>query len=387
MPPGDPAMRAPALTPALRSRLTSALLLSALLTTSSTACGEKDGEKAPATTPSSTAASTSTGPAAASGKKPAASGDSAGPRDLDAGQGGGRPKTNNPAPTSTGTPSAGLSPIAVVAAEGKAVVMSEGRRATLRMDPTQTFWDGKHLLLSFRDGQRVYGPGDAIWWQPGQVPGHAANLGAVLQASGQLGSWLEVETLQSGQHRVWANISGQRHRLGIFKEAPTASVLLLAPTGAAVGAASPRLGKASGFQFDGSSAPKDALPTDATAAPDVVPDKDQAQAWRTELSTLRGAEVTATWSRMVDMDRDGEAEGVTCVTGGKDDYDCYVVESQDGNRRYFGLTGFEVKAGGTAPRAFTYKDGTYLMLLAGAESPALWVARYDGTRFLAEGVR
>ncbi|MCK6503717.1 hypothetical protein L6R53_10010 [Myxococcota bacterium] len=369
-------MRAPALACAA-SFLTLALAAGPL------ACGEKDA----GTPASSAAASASAGAATEAGGPPKASGqDSAGPRDL--GEGGARrPKSNNPAPTSTGVPAAGLAPIAVVAAEGKAVVMAEGRRATLRMDPAQTFWNGKELLLRFHDGQRVYGPGDATWWQPGEVPASAANIGAVLQASGQLGTWLEVETLQSGQHRVWANISGQRHRLGIVKQAPTASVFLLAPAGTSGGTASPRLGKASGFQFDGAGAAQDALPTEAEAVAEVAPDKAQALAWKTDLALLRGGAVETTWSRMVDLDRDGQAEGLVCVSGGKDDQDCYVVDTVDGAPRYFGLTGFQVKAGGAQPRAFTYKDGTYLMLVAGGEKSALWVARYDGTRFLSEGVR
>lgn len=370
----------------------SSLALTLLLAAGPLACGEKDaGSSASSSTASSTTASASSQGGATSATpaddgKEASGQDSAGPRDLGQG-GGGRPKSNNPAPTSTGAPQAGLTPIAVVAAEGKAVVLAEGRRATLRMDPSQTYWNGKDLLLRFREGQRVYGKGDATWWQPGAMPASAANIGDVLQASGQLGTWLEVETLHSGQHRVWANVSGQRHRLGIFKQAPTASVLLLSPDGAAVGTASPRLGKASGFQYEEGGAARDALPADAAAVAEVAPDKAEALAWRTDLALLRGGEVQTSWSRMLDLDRDGQAEGVVCVTGGKDEQDCYVVDTVDGARRYFGLSGFLPKAGGPQPRAFTYKDGAYVMLVVSGGRAPLWVARYDGTRFLAEDVR
>lgn len=359
-----------------------ASLALSLLLTSATACASEP------TTNSPTPASPSAGGETTASKPASPASDSAGQRTLETGERGTRPKNSNPAPTSLGSPAPGLTPIAVVLVEGKAVILSEGRRATLRMDPSSTWWDGKDLRLAHHGGMRIYGQGDATWWQAGEVPANLANLGGLLQASGQLGTWVEVETLKSGQQRVWANVSGKRQRLGIFKEAPVASIYLLSPAPKAEGTESTRLGKASGFAFDAQGQPQRTIPTGATAiAPKAPPAADLDQ-WKADLGKLRGADVTPTWSAAVDLDRDGKDEGAICVTGGKDDTDCYVVDLREGALRYYGLSSMKLAAGAPAPLAFSYREGVYLMHVAGtAERASLAVARYDGVRFVAEGVR
>jgi len=280
--------------------------------------------------------------------------------------------------------------VALVLADGKAVVMSEGRRASLRMQPDQTRWTGATMAVSYNGGVRMYGADEATWWQPGAAPANSQLLSDMLAAAGQLGDWVEVESLKTGQKRVWANVSGKRDRVGIFKVAPQASLYLLVPAPASEGKEATRMMKSSGFQFDDQGRSRNVIPTGATAAPVQAAPAASMKAWATELSTLRGAATTITWSTLLDLDRDGTDEGVLCVKGGKDDSDCYVVDDKDGVHRYFGLTNLKFAGGAAAqaPLAFTTPTGTYVMLSADVgDNHALWVARYDGHRYLVEGVR
>lgn len=349
----------------------------ALALTSTIACSGDKKDKAETTT--TDPAVTATAPAPAADDK----------RTVETREGSAKPETNNLAPTSVEVPKDGTQPIAVVLVDGKAVVLAEGRRASLRLDPAKTYWTGKELALVYNEGLKVFGQGDATWWQPTAVPEGAKSLSDLLAAEGKLGTWVEVETLKSGQKRVWLNVGGKRSRAGIFKTDPTSSISLMAPPPTKVGQESISLSKASGFVYE-EGQPKNTPPTSAEAVPVKAPDDATKAQWTADLTKLRGAATTLTWATTIDLDRDGTEEGVACAQGGKDDHHCYVVEKTDTATRYHGVSSMRFNGGASsaAPQTFSLRGGNYVMHATGSGTTAsLWVARYDGSVYLVEGVR
>lgn len=322
-------------------------------------------------------------------KVPAKATAAKGSRDLDSAGSGERPSNSNPNPSTASSSGAGVVAIAVVQVGEQAVVMSEAQRATLRMDIARTHWTGSDLALTHNDGTRFWSHGDASWWQPGPPPAGSTPLAQLLGAVTEPATWLEVESLGTGKKRVWANIDGKRQRVGIYDKDPGAAMILQSKAPAKVGQESPRLSRASGFTYDASGKPQSAPPSEGKELPATAPSAEERAAWEADLAKLRGAAVTTTWSGSLDLDRDSVAEGVICLTGGKDDNHCYVIDTVDGTRRYHGLGSMTYKGeGGVAPVAFTLRDGVYLMQAAGtAENPVVWVGRFDGQRYTVDGVK
>lgn len=362
---------------ALKLALSLALPL-ALALTSTIACSGDKEDKAEATTAAPAVTATAATPA------------SDGPRTMEAQEGGDRPETNNLAPTSVEVPKDGSQPIAVVLVDGKAVILAEERRGGMRVDPAKTYWTGTQLVMVHNEGLKVFGPGDSTWWQPTAVPEGAKSLAELLAAEAKLSTWVEVETLKSGQRRVWVNVGGKRSRAGIFKTDPTSSVSLLAPPTTKTGKESLRLSKASGFVFDDGGQPTNVPPTTAQAVPVKAPDAATTAKWTADLTKLRGAAVTLTWATQIDLDRDGVDEGVVCTKGGQDDQHCYVVETSAAVTQYHGLSSMRFSGGSSAeaPQTFALRGGHYVMHATGSgDAAALWVARYNGGEYLVESVR
>lgn len=313
-----------------------------------------------------------------------------GNRALDTTGSGEKPANSNPNPTSASSAGQGTVALAVVQVGTQVVVVGETQRATLRMDLARTWWTGADLAVTYNDGTRIWSHGDATWWQPGAPPADSKPLAELMSASTEPAPWLEVESLGSGKKRVWANIDGKRQRVGIFDTEPTASLILQSKSGAATGKESARLTRASGFSYDASGKPQSAPPNEGKELPAAAPSAEERGAWEADLTKLRGAAITTTWSNTADLDRDGQAEGLICVTGGKDDQHCYAVDTVGGVRRYYGLGSMTYKGGegSVAPLVFTLREGVYVMQAAGtAENPVVWVGRFDGQRYLVEGIK
>lgn len=310
-----------------------------------------------------------------------------GTREIEMG-GGTRPPNSNPNPESARS-QAGAVAMAVVLVGEKAVVVTESQRAVMRLDLERALWTGNELALSQNGGTRIWGHGDATWWQPSPAAGTVPLKDAVASAK-DAATWLESETLPNGKRRIWATIDGKRERLGIFDADPAGAAILQSKPVPLAGKEAPRLNRSAGFSFGADGAPQAAPPKDATAQAIAAPSDAQRAAWLEELGRLRGGTITLTWASTLDLDRDGAAEGVACVAGGKDDDNCYVVEEVDGGRRYYGLGALSVPAGEARlqPVAFTLKEAPYLLQAVGdAQNPVVLVSRFDGGRYVTDSIK
>jgi hypothetical protein len=108
--------------------------------------------------------------------------------------------------------------------------------------------------------------------------------------------------------------------------------------------------------------------------------------WLADIGEIRGGEVTLRQSLVVDLDRDGEAEGAVCVSGGKGDYTCFLVDDVGTERRYFGLN---LGLMGDSPlMAFANDEGHYLAWVgrlnrsrSETDTSKLHLVRFDGGGF------
>lgn len=275
-----------------------------------------------------------------------------------------------------------------VLSAGKVDIVSDRRDASIRMDPTQLWWSPSGLEQEAKGGVRWYGADDGSYWRAGAVRPGSQRLSDLLALPGKVGSWVEATDRGNGRFLAIANLSGRQNRIGMLPAAPESSIVLVVPLAARQGQESRRLGKAHGFQFAEGGGPLNVLPTGATALPIEAPSAADKKAWTADLTMLRGAAPTLTWATMVDLDRDGQKEGALCVTGGKDDQACYVVDTVDGVRRWHGLSTLRWDGGDAvaAPLAFTQGDGTYLMHVPAAR-PVLLLARWTGSAYMVESVR
>lgn len=298
-----------------------------------------------------------------------------------------QPAAQQPA-TTKATPTTPLHPVGVVASKDRISLVSHLRRGNVALDPAELRWSPTGFERSYRGGITWMGADDTTWWTMAQPSPTSQPLPDLLKMAGGVGSWVEATDRGNGRFLTVAMISGQRARVGMLDGGPTASIMLLAPTPTPHGTESRTLTRSHGFTVSGDGVPANTIPKDATALPRKAPSDDQAGTWKAELGKLRGAEVKLTWSTLLDLDRDGQDEGAVCVSGGDDEHDCYVVDDQDGQRRWYGLSTMEY--GGDkdaeAPLAFQHGSGVYLMQ-AVPERKLLLHARWTGTDYVAASVK
>ncbi len=281
--------------------------------------------------------------------------------------------------------------MAAIGAQGQVSLVSPLRKANMRVAATELVWTPRGFERRTGGGVRVWAADDATWWRPGELSKDAQTLADLLSLAGGVGDW--VETRPQGPTRVlaYATVAGQRQRVGVLAGPPDGSIVLMVTPGSGPGTESRRLAKNHGFQFDDAGTPRNVIPTGATALPLDPPDADMSKLWTSELTSLRGAAPTITWATQLDLDRDGSKEGALCVTGGKDDQDCYVVDTVDGVRRYYGQQTLHFEGGdaASAPLAFQHGDGVYIMHVPGGAQarPVILLTRWDGSTYLTQSVR
>ncbi|MCB9779515.1 MAG: hypothetical protein H6742_13210 [Alphaproteobacteria bacterium] len=285
----------------------------------------------------------------------------------------------------------GATAVGIVGLGDQAVLVSKGRQATLRVPAADTRWNGWALERRQGKGIKVVGVTETQWWRPGDFSADASTLADMLAEKGSVDDWVETQPVGTqGAQRIHVNLDGRKERLGISDSAPT-STLFLQPKVPVQGGttAAARLSRTSGFQKadDGSWAASP--PTGAEAVAADTGTAEQTATWTADLADQRGAPVKIAWSQVLDLDRDGAAEAVVCVTGGEADDDCYVYDQIDGERRYHGLTG--MRLGAVSPFAFTIEGAPYLAHVppqpeGSPPRPAMSILRWDGTRYALEGI-
>lgn len=277
-----------------------------------------------------------------------------------------------------------LEPVGVVDSSARASFVSAKQRATLGLDPKEVRWSPAGLERIYNGGVQWFGADGTSFWHPGTPDARSQSLVDLLAMAGGVGSWVETADRGNGRVLTTANLGGQRHRVGMLAGGPTASIVLMVPTAPPHGVESRVLARSHGFKFAADGTPTNAVPDGATALPVEAPSAEQTAAAVKDLGSLRGAAVTVTWSTRVDLDRDGAKELALCVTGGKDSTDCYVLDEQQGQRRYYGLSAIKGKSGDTAaaPLPFQHGEGVYLMQ-AIPDRKVIVHVRWTGTEYEA----
>jgi len=128
--------------------------------------------------------------------------------------------------------------------------------------------------------------------------------------------------------------------------------------------------------------PQALLPEAAEEIHSAATAEDEAL-WLQEVGLIRGGEVQIQQSLVADIDRDGENEGAICVTGGRGDYTCYMVDTVGTERRYYGMF---IGRNGDAPlMAFSLDGGSYLGWVGRlnrstveSDPPQIHLVRFDG---------
>lgn len=300
--------------------------------------------------------------------------------------------TASPAATADAAPPpTRFAPVAAIGAQGQVSIVSPLRKANMRADAKELYWTPRGFERRVGSGVRVWAADDATWWRPGDLSPDARSLADLLAMSGGVGDWVESRPQGPTRMLVYANIAGQRERVGVLPGPPDSSIVLMVPPGGGPGKESRLLARNHGFQFDDEGKPLHVVPSGATALPLAPPDDALARTWTSDLAGLRGATPTITWATKLDLDRDGQDEGALCVTGGKDDQDCYVVDETAGTRRYYGLSTMRFEGGdaATAPLPFRHGDGVYIMHVpSGPQArPVILLARWDGSTYRTQSVK
>jgi hypothetical protein len=278
----------------------------------------------------------------------------------------------------------------------RSYLWSDSRTGMLSMDTDKLAWSPNGFESPDLGGTKVLAPGGAQYWRftPGKVK--TTPIKDLYAAPGAAPEGYAISADPGKANRIEVTMRGPEGRyirVGLFPEAPTATTWLqgVLPTGVKV---APRLDKSSGWKLSDDGTAKAEIPDGATPATMTAPSDDRLKGWLADAAKLRGGEVKALWSGVLDLDGDPETEGLLCVSGGKGDYPCLVVDEVGGERRYHAVNlPYDDVSKGAAPIAFAKDGANYVMWLgpvarAPAGSPAqIQTVRFTGAAFQAETIR
>lgn len=284
----------------------------------------------------------------------------------------------------------------VYQAKDEALIWSESRSGTRGTKVDQSFWLGTGYAIRENEAYR-YSLADGVDYLSLTAPTGAGvqPMSAVVAGSTQAPpayAW-SVEVAPNGFHRVFIKPPvGERQRIGMYPDAPSAPTWLEATLPAATNAAPP-LSKSSGWLALEGGAPgfQNVLPQGATPLATTDAPPEALAAWAQVLPKLRGGAVEIKLAKVADLDRDGAPETFLCVSGGRN-APCYVVDKAGEEERFYVTT---LPWDGTNPALqplfFQIGADAYVAL---AEPPsdtgkagALSVVRFNGAGFLTDTLR
>jgi hypothetical protein len=260
---------------------------------------------------------------------------------------------------------AGLAPQSGVAAAvhvgDQALLWTEGRTNALGRKVSELSWSSEGFEWASMGGAQVLAPGGALYWRFGPSK-DARPLADLLTApkAAPAGYELTASAGRGGNYKLGLKAPGERnYRLGMSRDTPKATAWLEGKLQPGVKATAP-LAKDISWPRDASGQLSNALPTGLSAVEAKPASAEQAAAWTPDLQKLAGADAKLVATMMVDLDRDGAAEGLACMDKTSGDYNCFVIDIVGDITQYHGVK-MPFQGGAEAPLPAKMGDSPYVV--------------------------
>jgi len=275
--------------------------------------------------------------------------------------------------------------------EDEIVCWLESGFATLAVN-VETGWMAPNALITGIPGGYSYflSDGHTTYNTTAEPSGEIIPLSELLtrETTPPPGYEFVVSVARNGYHRIVVHSPNDTRgdRLGIYPLPPSSPTWLELLPPQHTHSASDRLLKADAWQKDEQGHYENTGPLGSNLTPLHEISPTTRNLWQSELTSIRGAEVTIISAQGYNLDPDDETEGVICLTGGFGP-NCYVVDTVDGQNHYYPTSlRWTPDQQDRLPTVFSTSTGTYIMHVPpqSKDSAAIQVTRFNGVGFVTD---